>query len=238
MAVGAITFDFWCTLFGDSTEVADRRRQVRIDALTKATGATEDAAKAAHKKVADVFMRHHIESQRTLGPPDALAIMAEACGVTVSKDCGAALETCFAEAILAHPPVPMEGALEAVRIAAQERPVGIISDSGLSPGSSLSVLLDRNGFTEYLTATVFSDEVGVAKPQAPMFEKAAAGLGVKMHDLLHIGDLEPTDIDGALAVGATAGLYIGFNDKYLEGTKAHHTFPTWQSFIDVLPDVD
>ena len=115
--------------------------------------------------------------------------------------------------------------------------MGIISDSGLSPGSSLSVLLDRNGFTEYLSATVFSDEVGVAKPQAPMFEKAAAGLGVEMHELLHIGDLEPTDIDGALAVGATAGLYVGFNDKYLEGTKAHHTFPTWRAFIDALPNV-
>ena len=83
MAVAAITFDFWCTLFGDSAEVADRRRQVRIDALTKATGVTEEAAKAAHKKAADVFMRHHVEEQCTLGPPEALAIMTEACGVTL-----------------------------------------------------------------------------------------------------------------------------------------------------------
>ncbi len=124
--------------------------------------------------------------------------------------------------------------MEAVRDTAARMPIAIISDAGISPGRSLRVLLGRAGILDCFTTTVFSDEVGVAKPQRPMFAAAAEGLGVGIDSLLHIGDLEPTDIDGAIAVGSQAGLFTGHQDKYLAGTRAHHHFPTWAVYRDWL----
>ena len=85
--------------------------------------------------------------------------------------------------------------------------------------------------------TVFSDEVGVAKPQAMVFETAARGLGVNTEELLHIGDLEPTDIEGAKAVGATAILFAGDNARYVHKTRADYTFLSWRAFLDALPEI-
>ncbi|MEX2016687.1 MAG: HAD family hydrolase, partial [Candidatus Hydrogenedentales bacterium] len=135
------------------------------------------------------------------------------------------------------PPDPIAGALDAVRAAAERGPVALISDSGISPGSSLLKLLERNGFTDYLQVCVFSDEVGVAKPQAAMFHCAASGMRVDLDSILHIGDLEPTDIAGALNCGARAALFGGDNERYVGKTKAHHTFTEWRTFCEKLPDL-
>jgi len=237
MPVKAITFDFWCTLFGDVEEHAALRRQIRIEAFVKRTGVSTELAAEAHRVAAEAFMQHHIEQQQTLAPMDAVNMMAKTCGVELDEEDKRELAECFATAILAHPPQPIEGALEAVQLAAQLRPVGLISDSGLSPGSSLSALLERNGFVDYFQALTFSDQVGVAKPQALMFERAAENLNVAPHEMLHLGDLEPTDIVGALGVGSQAGLFTGHHAKYLEGTRAQHTFGTWAEFIDTLREV-
>jgi FMN phosphatase YigB (HAD superfamily) len=101
----------------------------------------------------------------------------------------------------------------------------------------LRQLLARHGFLEYLEVLVFSDEVGVAKPQRPMFDAAAKRLHVATSDLLHIGDLEVTDIAGAKGVGAQAALFTGINASNLNDTQADHTFTSWTEFIDALPGI-
>jgi FMN phosphatase YigB (HAD superfamily) len=51
---------------------------------------------------------------------------------------------------------------------------------------------------------VYSDGVGHSKPRAEPFRCALDALGVKPEDALHIGDIERTDIEGALGVGMRA----------------------------------
>ena len=149
------------------------------------------------------------------------------------------LTTLFATAILAYPPQPIEGALEAVRAAAQRGPVGLISDTGVSPGSSLRHLMSRFGFARYFSTLTFSDEVGVSKPQRPMFEITAQRLGVDPADLFHIGDLDHTDIAGAKGVGAKAALFTGDNTSSL-GNHHHadYIFRSWREFLETLPSIE
>lgn len=236
MPIRAITFDFWQTLFREDGHM-DARKQRRIRAFAKATGVDESLAAEAHTAATDEFLRVHMEEQRNLGPRDGVRLMAAHCGVEVDEETAAELARVFATSILEHPPVPIDGALESVRAAAAKFPVALVCDSGMSPGSSLRVLLERHGFTPHFTTLAFSDEVGVSKPQAAMFETAAEGVGVTPEALLHIGDLEPTDIAGALGVGAKAALFAGANPKYLEGTKAHYAFTHWHEFLRVLPEL-
>jgi putative hydrolase of the HAD superfamily len=236
MTLQAITFDFWRTLFHDPTPPL-RRRAIRAEALAHAAGVSVDQAVDALRQTEHAFLTHHINEQRTLGPADALRMVCEDLCVSIDEGKQTELTRVFAEAILEDPPVPIPGALEAVEAAAARVPVGVVSDSGISPGSSLRQLLHLHGFTKHLGALAFSDEVGVAKPQALMFHTAAEGLSVSPSGLLHIGDLELTDIAGAKAVGARAALFAGDNRRYVENTTADYTFTAWSEFVAALPEI-
>lgn len=236
MAVRAITFDFWRTLFSDPREPVERR-QIRIDALCRVTGAAPDDAKRALLLAETEFLQHHIREQRTLGPIDAVRIAERELGVTIADGPARELAEIFGAAILAYPPEPIANGLDAVRAASARFPIGIISDAGISPGKSLRQILDRNGYTPNFRHMAFSDEVGVAKPQAEMFESTAHALGVGVTELLHIGDLEGTDVVGAKRAGARAALFVGDHDRYRNHTTADLIIENWAHLIDLLPTI-
>ena len=233
MAVRAITFDFWSTLFRDANGAA--RQQIRIDAFAEATGLPAQTVADALRVTWAEFERHHKELHRTLTPLDAVHFTANTLGIALAPDTAQRLADVFTGAILAHAPEPIEGALEAVRAAANVAAVGLISDTGVSVGASLRTLLERGGFLPYLRVLAFSDEVRVSKPEPEMFQAAVTGLGVPPEELLHIGDLEYTDVAGARAFGAQAALFAGENAVYLKDTQADHVFRSWPEFIAALP---
>lgn len=235
MPIRAITFDFWRTLFRNTRR--EERHRVRVDAIAAVTGLPFEQADAAMTDAMNTFLHTHIHEQRTLGPRDALRMLEETLRHRFNAAAADHLDEIFATTILQFPPEPIEGALDAVRAAAEHGPIALISDSGISPGASLRKLLERHGFAEYFQVCVFSDEVGVAKPQAAMFHCAAAGIGTNLDAILHIGDLEPTDILGAMNCGARAALFAGDNDRFLGRTKAHHTFTAWATFCEKLPQL-
>lgn len=236
MAVRAITFDFWRTLFSDPREPIERR-QIRIDAVCKVTGAAPGEVHRALLTSETEFLQHHIREQCTLGPIDAVAIVSRELGVPIADNAAHELAEIFGSAILHCPPVAIPGGLEAVRAAAQRFPIAIISDAGISPGKSLRTILERNGYAPHFKHMAFSDEVGVAKPQALMFDSTARALGVKKNELLHIGDLEGTDIRGAKAVGARAALFIGDHDRYRANNSADYVIENWKHFLELLPSI-
>jgi len=234
MTIKAITFDYWQTLFRE-TGASRTRAERRIRHFVEMTGADEALVSEAHAAAMKEFMRTHVEEQRNLLPADAVRLIAQHCDVVLADDEAARFETVVGEAVLHHPPEPMEGVHAAVKAAAERVPIGIISDTGMSPPESLMRILDEHGLTGHFTGFVFSGEMGVSKPQRAMYEAAARQLGVEPHELLHIGDLEPTDIAGALNVGAKAALFAGSNDKYFETTQAHYKFRSWLEFTTQLP---
>ncbi|HOK10342.1 MAG TPA: HAD family hydrolase [Candidatus Hydrogenedens sp.] len=235
--IKAVSFDFWGTLFRDA--FGRERGQYRAKAIldvVKERISLEDALEAL-SVVGREFSRCHIEEQRTLTPEDAVDIVCLNLGLELHDKDRKYLAEEFATAILVFQPEPIENALEAVRYTAQFVPVGLISDTGISPGSSLKQLLEIHGFTEYITSYRFSDEEGVSKPQSVMFEKTAVELGVQPEELLHIGDLELTDIIGIKQLGGKACLFTGATMKYLGRTIADFQFSDWLSYIQELPNI-
>jgi len=233
MSIRAITFDFWNTLFRDANSAA--RRQLRVDAYARATGIPQEVVAEAVRKTFAEFDRCHRQEQRTLTPYDAVCLTSETLGIAMARDTAQSLAVAFATAVLTYGPVPIDGALDAVRTAARHAAIGLVSDTGVSPGCVIRQLLDQYGFLEFFAASVFSDEVGVSKPQRAMFDAAAAGVGVPTTELMHIGDLEYSDISGAKAVGARAALFTGANSDYRDATQADYTFASWDEFIRRLP---
>lgn len=235
--IKAITFDFWGTLFKDA--FSKERQEYRAKAILRIVGnsITFDSALEALSVAGKEFARCHIEEQRTLTPADAVEIVSLHLGVELGRSQYELLAEEFATAILVYQPEPIENAIDAVRLASEHFPVGLISDTGISPGKSLQRLLDEYGFSKYFMFCCYSDEVGVSKPRPILFEVTAEKLKVKPENILHIGDLEVTDIKGIKGVGGYGGLFVGVNDKYLNNTTADFIFYDWLDFIEKFSSI-
>ena len=75
-----------------------------------------------------------------------------------------------------------------------------------------NVQLEQTPLGEYFDFFVSAAEAGVCKPAPEIFLKAAHSAGVKLNDILHIGDSARADVSGALNAGCKA---IWFNHKRL-----------------------
>jgi len=105
---------------------------------------------------------------------------------------------------LAVQPDAVPGVIEALKAIKGKYKIAVISDAIFTPGKNLRRLLELWGIKDCFDHFVFSDEVGCSKPDPKCFHEAAKGLGVKVTDLVHIGDRVEKDVDGAVAVGARA----------------------------------
>lgn len=235
MHIKAVTFDFWGTLFRDAQ--GEERHEQRMQGLMKATEVAREDADRVLRETMAFFMRNHLDTQHTLTPVDAALLCCQALQRSVSDAVIEELAVCFGDAILDYPPVPIDDALEAVTAAAEKVPVAIISDTGFSPGKNLRILLERAGFLPFFSALNFSDETLAAKPQRRMYESIADCLNIAPHEMLHIGDLEPTDITGAHQVQAKAALITAVNNRYEGVTRADFLLPSWKGFLELLPEL-
>jgi putative hydrolase of the HAD superfamily len=121
----------------------------------------------------------------------------------------AALVRAHEEDILEHPPVLVARARETIERLACSYRLGIISDVGFSPGRVLKNVLKQNHMLDLFDSMIFSDEAGRSKPHREVFERTAQSLQADPRDIIHIGDLEHTDIIGAKRAGFRAIRFTG-----------------------------
>jgi HAD superfamily hydrolase (TIGR01509 family) len=77
-----------------------------------------------------------------------------------------------------------------------------------------------------------AEETGALKPDRAPFEAVLSRLGLPPERVLHIGDLESTDVAGALAAGMRAArIYEG---RRPPPTRAEFTFRHWRELLPTL----
>lgn len=107
-------------------------------------------------------------------------------------------------------------------------PVGIVSNA--HSGRAHRRLLDREGLAEYFGVQVYSDEVGIRKPNPRMITIAAEALGVPPEDTWYVGDTQDRDMVAGRRAGVGAVLL----------TRSKHTdnppFPIRHTADAVLDD--
>jgi HAD superfamily hydrolase (TIGR01549 family) len=107
----------------------------------------------------------------------------------------------YEEAILSDPPKLRGDARETLEALHGRVRIGLISDTGTSPGRVVRRILGGYGVLDYFDVTVFSDEVGYCKPNEVVFSVALEALGVEPGEALHVGDLVKNDMVGAKRAG-------------------------------------
>ncbi len=73
--------------------------------------------------------------------------------------------------------------------------------SNFSHGETARFVLEQAGLLAHFDPVVISDEVGIRKPRAEIFEAVLERLGVEPGDVIHVGDNLAADVAGAAALG-------------------------------------
>lgn len=225
----ALTFDLWDTLVVDDSDEpvrasrhlrtkAAQREHLFVDFATR-RGADSDAALAAFQQANATFRHQWKVEHVTPHIGDRLMSGLRALGLPADAGFDTLVEA-FSMMEVDIPPRLADGVPEMLEVLHERYRLGIISDAIVTPGAYLRRILAGYDLLRFFDITVFSDEAGAAKPDASVFHIAAKGLGVPVTGLVHVGDREPNDIAGPLAVGARAILYTGAVDRGSASTRA------------------
>lgn len=86
----------------------------------------------------------------------------------------------------------------------------ILSNTAFILGESLRKVLNKLGLLEYFSFEIFSDEIGVSKPNTLIYEallnKVSSIRPIEKQQIVHIGDNPIADYDGARSFGMSAWL--------------------------------
>ncbi len=205
--IKAITFDFWNTLYKAASYAFTLRRKLMFEVFAQNNiDVTIEQVDEAEEVARRNWNRIWREEYRTPPAADWVRWMLGELLITLPPQDFQTLADYFDRSLLDAKPGPIliDGAVEAVQRLVQYYRLGVISDSGLSTGNTLREILKRDGLLSCFTCTTFSDEVGVSKPHARIFQVTLDQLGAQPHEAVHIGDLTHSDIAGAKALGMYA----------------------------------
>ncbi|MCW4026178.1 MAG: HAD family hydrolase [Candidatus Bathyarchaeota archaeon] len=232
--ISLVTFDFWNTLFSDM-DYTDSRVQYLSDTLGE-RGLSRD-----YEKIKGAYLRSHEyahrvgvnENHRYVTCWERVGRILGEMRVELPRKPRQSIVKKFEETVLEDPPSLVEDAREVLQELSSEYKMGIICDTGFTPGRVLRIVLEGADILGFFGCTVFSDEVGYNKPHRIMFETALKVLGGKPSEGLHIGDLLQTDVAGAKAVGMKA---VWLNKE--RSQKSIPYAPNFQiSKLTHLPDI-
>lgn len=209
MPLRAITFDYWDTLYVGTPPPArkDRARAILRELLRRLghelDPETFEALYHASAKEADRWWR---EEHRGYTADERIRWMLRQLAIERPATCehvSWAVREIDAT-MVAEPPPLIPGVAEGLRALAREFDLAIISDTGFASGEAQNEVLARDGLRDVFRATIYSMDIGHAKPRPEPFVAALTTLGIDPAEALHVGDNERTDVGGALGVGMRA----------------------------------
>ncbi|MFP5245051.1 MAG: HAD family hydrolase [Thermoanaerobaculia bacterium] len=206
----AVAFDLWETLITDTPALSRQQERLRISRMEEILtsggyAAVADRIEHAYRALwhrchdlywsadVDVPCRRQIEHfLEELGLEPA----------SFDEEMLQALEHAYASAALEILPAVVEGAPQTLAaLKARGFGVGLISNTGRTPGSVLRDILAALGLAESIDVMVFSNEHGECKPRPSIFEELRRGLGVQYEELVFVGDNLYVDVHGAQKTG-------------------------------------
>jgi putative hydrolase of the HAD superfamily len=205
----ALTFDYWDTLYeGGVLPERVALRRTAVGALLGAYGRAlpDEQLRALYEESGREAERWWSEEQRGYTTNDRLRWILERAAVKPRESCEhvAAAVDAVDNALLMLPPAMLSGAWQMLRSLHRHFTMAVISDTGFASGRAQDRLLEKDAARAFFSATIYSMDIGHAKPRPEIFTAAVETLAVAPHEILHIGDNERTDVRGALAAGFRA----------------------------------
>jgi HAD superfamily hydrolase (TIGR01509 family) len=201
----------------DDVEMDGARTRLRCEGFRKALSevgialSTEELIEAHEKSAAQLQASwRRNEHLSTLDQIKLILQIASGNGIDLPRSPTALtkLENAYIDPVFRYPPVlNKEAVLTLEGMRERVRKLGIISNTGRTPGSALRLVLERFGILSFFDSVIFSDEAGCRKPHRRIFDLAASELGTGPRNIIHIGDNPEADIWGGKQAGMRAVLF-------------------------------
>lgn len=241
--IGGVTVDFWATIARDSTreERRKRRRDILLEWLeAKDVTPGEEALYEVLTGFAEWWSEQWQHRQITPGAVDMARHVARHYEVEAGDEELAELALKLDRTGVEVPPERIEGAKEALTALAERFPIALISDTGVSMGDTLDMVLDSWGMLDLFKGRVYSEQIGSAKPNRRMFMAAMDILEVPQQRIVHIGDLDATDVLGAKSIGMAAIRFDGVKEREecKKCSMADAVVDSWDDIVRLLSPGD
>ena len=232
----AIAFDLWETIITDTPETALRQQECRLERMSEVF---EKAGKPVLRDALEAAYRHtwvrcndlYWSRDRDIPARTQIVHMLEPllADGQVPEELLGDLEEAYAGAAIDHLPDLVDGATELLSKLRGRWRIGLVSNTGRTPGAVLRGVLDRLGIGGMFDVTVFSNEHGECKPEPSIFSRLREGLGVAPSDIVFVGDNLFSDVWGAKQAGMRA---VHF-DPPVRGTAVG---PVTREVENIVPD--
>lgn len=236
-----ITIDFWNTLF-DSVNHEGRykyRNDIFLEETTKlGINIQESDLDNAIKESWTYFEDHWINKLRTPESSELVQVIFSHLNLPNEKSAFNRIVTSYEDSLFEYPPILIDGVKEMLPKLAEKYKLGLISDTGYSPGTHLRKLMADNDIIDYFSSFSFSNETGVSKPHEKAFHTILHELKTEPAQAMHIGDIERTDVVGANNTGMISVMFTGvdseFDRKNPEVSSADITINHWLELNESL----
>jgi putative hydrolase of the HAD superfamily len=224
-------FDLWNTLIINKSYSKQRLENLFQFLQERGNFLSFDELRAAYDKkfhlsevtFEEIEFRHIYTEYR-------ISCVLDELNIVISKDDLEIIKQDLEALMVQDPPILKSGVKKTLEELAPNYQIGLISNTGVTPGKILSKVLDRYNILNLFDITVYSDEIGYFKPQPKMFDIPLKKLRCKAGDAIHIGDGLETDIKGANDFNITS---VWFND--MNKTNSLDITPNYE--IEKIPEV-
>ena len=181
------------------------------------------------------FLDNLINNYNTPTASERTRFMAKYLSVELSEDHVRDAVEFFGQMIFEVQPQEIDFVKEMIPTLSARYPLGIISDTGYISGKYIRKFLGQENLLKYFSSFIFSDENKYSKPHISVFNKTAKKLGISTQDLIHVGDLERTDVAGAINAGCTSIKFTGANHDIVDDGRAPYIVAKYEDFLKILP---
>ena len=249
MPIRAVTFDLWDTVIIDESDEPKRaemgllpkpeqRRQLVWEFLNKQAPVSKEMVDLAYDVTDAAFGQVWYGQNVTWEVPERLSVLLKGLKRELPDSDLAELIRLHEDMELEVQPDLAEGIVDAVRELSKTYKLAVISDTLFSPGRVLRRLLADNNILDCFSSFAFSDEVGCAKPAPRAFHAVAKDLGIDLSEIVHIGDREQKDVDGAHNVGAKAIYTSVVKDRGSADTKAEALCTDYKNLVSIVDSLN
>jgi len=234
-----ISFDFWNTLYASGDE--SERHQQRISFFTEVLSAyrpfRRDMVEEVFEWSRQFFIQQWLVHQVTPACEMRIQQMAARLDVNISDHDTKKTAAFFGNLIRQIPPLEIDNLKACIRDLARCYPLAIISDTGYITGKYIRQFLRDENLLKYFRSLIFSDEHHHSKPHPSVFQLTCRNLGIDCTSLIHIGDLEQTDVHGILSCGGISIKFTGVSSTDGEKTAAAHFIDDYKELPSLIENL-
>jgi putative hydrolase of the HAD superfamily len=205
----AVAFDLWETLITDTPAASRAQERIRLERMADILGRPAESIESAYRHVWHRCQELYWSRDEDIPCRRQVEHFLEGLEIDADEPTLVALEYAYANAAVESLPSVVAGADDVVA-SLKERGfrIGLISNTGRTPGSALRQILDHLGLAASIDAMVFSNEHGVCKPQRSIFEALRQSLDVAYEEMMFVGDNLYVDVHGAQRCGMVGVHFI------------------------------